>query len=105
MRIFEHFDDAALKAGSGFDHWDDLFVYLTERAKDEKLWIAIDEFPYLSDESPELTSILQSFWDDKWKRSAIKIVLCGSHIGLMKNLKGRVQPLHGRRTDRENLGV
>lgn len=96
----EHFDDPGLRYGTGFDDWESLFEYLTDRIGDRRFFFAIDEFPYLSKESPELTSVLQTMWDHRWRDRRMKILLCGSHITLMKQLEGRDQPLHGRRTAR-----
>lgn len=97
--VGRYFDDAALKAGAALPDWESLFAYIGGKAADKPLLLVIDEFPYLAEESPSLTSVIQAQWDSHWKESSnIKLLLCGSHITLMKQLEERDQPLHGRRT-------
>ena len=96
-----YFNDPALKQGAELPGWEEFFDYLTERAGGEPALVILDEFPYLAEEDPGLTSILQSFWDQRWKQGrSLKLVLCGSHITFMRQLEERDQPLHGRRTAR-----
>jgi AAA+ ATPase superfamily predicted ATPase len=95
--VGEHFDDPAFRRVS-FESWDHLFSYLTERAAGEPLIIILDEFPYLADAAPALTSILQNEWDHNLPETKIKLVLSGSHITAMRRLTGADQPLFGRRS-------
>lgn len=95
-----HFSDDALLEGSGFQNWERLLAYFTRKSRQRPVPLVIDEFPYLAEESSELTSVLQWFWDHEWKEAGVKVFLCGSHITLMKQLEERDQPLHGRRTAR-----
>ncbi len=97
----DFFDDPALKQGTALTGWEGFFEYVTEKAGEKPFLLVLDEFPYLADEDPGLTSIIQSMWDQRWKDSGtFKLVLCGSHITFMQQLEGRDQPLHGRRTAR-----
>ena len=98
--VGEYFDDPALRAATEFPSWENLFEYVTDRAEGDRLLFVIDEFPYLAQEDPGLTSVLQSLWDHRWKDSAFKLLLCGSHITFMQRLEDHDQPLHGRRTAR-----
>ncbi len=98
--VAEYFDDAALRAGAELPGWEELFEYVIDAAGGEALFFAIDEFPYLVEQSPELTSIIQTVWDRHKTDSSFKLLLCGSHVTLMKQLEERDQPLHGRRTAR-----
>lgn len=98
--VGEYFNDPALKRGAGFPDWEALFEHVTDRVGDERFLFVIDEFPYLAQEEPGLTSVLQSLWDHRWKGSEFKLILCGSHITLMQRLEEHDQPLHSRRTDR-----
>lgn len=98
--VGEHFEDPILTAGAELPGWQELFEYVTDKAGEQPLLFIIDEFPFLADESPELTSILQTLWDHRWKESTFKMLLCGSHVTLMKQLEEYDQPLHGRRTAR-----
>lgn len=98
--VGEYFDDPALRRGVGFSDWEALFEYVTDRVEDQHFLFVIDEFPYLAQEDPGLTSMLQSLWDHRWKGSRFKLVLCGSHITFMRRLEEHDQPLHSRRTAR-----
>jgi uncharacterized protein len=95
--IGEHFDDPAFKRVA-FENWEHLFGYLIEKAGDEPLLLVLDEFPYLADAGPALTSILQNEWDHRLGGTRLKLVLCGSHITAMRRLTEQDQPLFGRRT-------
>jgi AAA+ ATPase superfamily predicted ATPase len=98
--VAEYFDDVALQSGAQLSEWTDLFRYIGDKVDGDGTILIIDEFPYLLDDSPELTSVLQAQWDQQWKDSGFKLLLCGSHIKMMKQLEEHDQPLHGRRTAR-----
>jgi AAA+ ATPase superfamily predicted ATPase len=70
-----------------------------------KLVIALDEFQWIAQASPELPSILQELWDRQWKRSGrVLLILCGSFIGFMeREVLGQKSPLFGRRTAQIHL--
>lgn len=99
----EHFGDPALARGADLPGWEDLFAYITDRTEGERFLFVIDEFPYLAQEDPGLTSVLQALWDQRWKEGSFKLLLCGSHITFMQRLEEHDQPLHGRRTARLKL--
>ncbi|MBI5367687.1 MAG: ATP-binding protein [Planctomycetes bacterium] len=69
-------------------------------ARGGKLVLALDEFQWMAQASPELPSVLQECWDRSWRRDGrILLILCGSYIGFMeREVLGRKSPLHGRRT-------
>ncbi|MFB6352201.1 MAG: ATP-binding protein, partial [Bradymonadaceae bacterium] len=98
--VADYFDDVALQSGAELSEWKDLFRYVGDKVDGDGTMLIIDEFPYLIDDSPELTSVLQAEWDQRWKDSGFKLLLCGSHITMMKQLEEHDQPLHGRRTAR-----
>jgi uncharacterized protein len=100
--VGEHFDDPALRRVTLPD-WEHLFGYLVERRSRERLVLVLDEFPYLADAAPALTSILQSLWDHTLADSRIKLVLSGSHVAAMKRLTEADRPLYGRRTGQLNV--
>ncbi len=95
-----HLGDAALRRGAGFDSWEDLFGYVAERAGAEPFLLVLDEFPYLADSAPALTSVLQKLWDHDWAGTRMKLVLSGSYVTAMERLEAADQPLYGRRTAR-----
>jgi AAA+ ATPase superfamily predicted ATPase len=95
--VADFFNDDFLRK-TGFSDWDSFFEYLYQRS-DERIVIAIDEFPYLVKEDSALPSILQSFWDLKLKGSKIFLILCGSSIRMMESMIMEYKsPLYGRRT-------
>jgi AAA+ ATPase superfamily predicted ATPase len=59
------------------------------------VWI-LDEFPYLVEQTPELPSILQSWWDREGVHSRLMVVLCGSKLSAMRALGTATAPLYGR---------
>lgn len=65
-----------------------------------KLILALDEFQWMAQESPELPSILQELWDRNWRPSGqVMLIVCGSYIGFMeREVLGQKSPLFGRRT-------
>jgi len=83
-------------------NWKEAFEEITNQyqKKDKKLIIALDEFQWIVESSPELPSILQSFIDGPWKKNKnIFLILCGSYMGFMeREVLGSKSPLFGRRT-------
>lgn len=65
-----------------------------------KLILALDEFQWTVEASPELPSVLQERWDRQWRDSGrVFLILCGSYVGFMeREILGRKSPLFGRRT-------
>lgn len=65
-----------------------------------KLVLALDEFQWMVEASPELPAVLQALWDQRWRDSGrVMLLLCGSFIGFMeREVLGRKAPLFGRRT-------
>lgn len=80
------------------DSWDAVLAYLGQYARDRRFGVVIDEFSYYCDQTPELPSLLQRWWDRTGQRTAIKLVLASSHVSFMTGLLGGDQPLYGRRT-------
>ncbi len=81
-------------------NWGDAIRVVEERWKGPgKLIIALDEFQWTVESSPELPSILQECWDRRWQKGGVMLILCGSYIGFMeREVLGRKSPLFGRRS-------
>lgn len=62
----------------------------------ERFCLILDEFPYLVEQSPELPSILQAWWDREGIHSRVFLILCGSQLSAMASLNDEVSPLFGR---------
>lgn len=58
--------------------------------------LILDEFPYLIQQTPELPSILQAWWDREGVHSRLMLVLCGSQLSAMRALGVQSAPLYGR---------
>jgi AAA+ ATPase superfamily predicted ATPase len=72
---------------------------LYEMAKDERVVMVIDEYPYLASSYRGISSLLQVQMDTKFKNSRLMLILCGSSMSFMENqVLGYQSPLYGRRT-------
>ncbi|MBL9208759.1 MAG: ATP-binding protein [Opitutaceae bacterium] len=83
------------------ESWSQALTLVDERWKGPgKLLLALDEFQWTAESSPELPSILQELWDRRWQASGrIMLILCGSYLGFMeREVLGKKSPLFGRRT-------
>jgi len=81
--------------------WNALLRYVSQqasiRAKDTgRFALILDEFPYLVEQTPELPSILQAWWDREGTHVPLFVVLCGSHLSAMTALGKESAPLFGR---------
>jgi AAA+ ATPase superfamily predicted ATPase len=88
--------------------WKDALLLVVGRWNQEKgarLILALDEFQWMAQASPELSSVLQELWDRDWSKSGkMLLILCGSCLGFMeKEVLGRGSPLFGRRTAQIHL--
>ena len=82
-----------------FPSWNSAFEFVAEESKKGKLIIFIDEFPYLADARPAISSELQVFIDTMLLDTDAMLILCGSSMSFMENqVLGYQSPLYGRRT-------
>lgn len=82
-----------------FATFEQAFAYFTEQLIDQKTILVIDEFPYLANSYPTISSLLQRFLDHEWKQKNLLLILCGSSMSFMeKQVLGYQSPLYGRRT-------
>ena len=79
-----------------FDDMEELLKYLFEKAEESRLVLVLDKYPYLRAAVTGLDSILQNLIDRYRKKSKVKFIICGSHIGIMKSLLDSQNPLYGR---------
>jgi len=90
-----------------FENWKSALKRVVSEwdSKNKKLIIALDEFQWMCQSSPELPSVIQELWDREWKKAGnIFLILCGSYIGFMeREVLGRKSPLFGRRTGQIQL--
>lgn len=98
--------DEPLLAQMAPTDWKTALEAIEDRWKgDGKLVIALDEFQWTCEASPELPSVLQDLWDRRWKKSGkVMLILCGSFVGFMeREVLGKKSPLFGRRTAQIHL--
>ena len=82
-----------------FSTWEDAFSYITRNAKDSRVVLIIDEFPFMAGPNPSIKSILQHEIDHHWKDQNLFLILCGSSVSFMVNdIMGYESPLYGRTT-------
>ena len=82
-----------------FADWETAIRQIFTTAKERKIFLAIDEFPYLLQSVPEFSSLLQEQWDKQSKEAELILLLCGSSYNMMhaEILSGK-GPLYGRST-------
>lgn len=107
MQIRELLGEAAaalgdpLLASARATGWKDALEAVVSRwPANRRVVIAMDEFQWTAEASPELPSVLQDLWDRQWRqRQDVFLILCGSYVGFMeREVLGRKSPLFGRRT-------
>ena len=65
----------------------------------EKIVLVIDEYPYLAESIPSISSVLQLYIDQKWRHLDTMLILCGSSMSFIeKQVLSYASPLYGRWT-------
>lgn len=99
-QLLDAFPDPGASAEDLAVSWNALLRFVTKQASattaGERVSLILDEFPYLVQQTPELPSIMQSWWDREGVHSRIFVVLCGSHLSAMQALGAASAPLFGR---------
>jgi uncharacterized protein len=82
-----------------FADWTSVFTALAELAQEQRFIVVIDEYPYLADSSPGLSTVLQRAWDTILQHSKLFLCLTGSAHSVMRReiLDGQA-PLYRRHT-------
>lgn len=89
------------KPGKGFTYgsWQVAFDTLALASQNKRFGVIIDEFPYLVEADPSVSSILQASWDKKLKNSSCFLGISGSRMGMIHNeVLSSKAPLYGRAT-------
>lgn len=85
-------------AGAAFPSIQVALESVFERAKAEQVILVIDEYPYLAESDPGVSSCLQTLIDRHKDKSNLFLVLCGSSMSFMEHqVLGHQSPLYGRR--------
>lgn len=81
-----------------FPTWDKAFEYIAAQSSGKRMIVAIDEYPYIANANPSISSILQKYIDTLFKNTNLFLILCGSSMSFMENqVLGYQSPLYGRR--------
>lgn len=99
--IAEYFDEPEPK----LEDWRETVEYIGEKLKEEKIILALDEFPYAIDSNESLPSHFQYLVDEILKdKSQSMIIISGSTVSVMLDeVLGYESPLYGRRTGQIDL--
>ena len=84
--------------GEAFTDYEGLFEGISKLADQERLVFVIDEYPYLTQAYPEISSLIQKFCDHRWKDGQLHLILCGSTLDFPDQNVSGSSPLYGRRT-------
>lgn len=80
-----------------FSSWEEAFDAILEYAKNERLVLAIDEYPYILEQDASFSSVLQEFVDRATEN--MFILISGSDVSLLKKeIQDHASPLYKRRT-------
>lgn len=83
----------------------DLFMSVAEGCHDGPTLVILDEFPYLVEDFPQAASIVQRFIDRDLEGMDVMVVICGSSMGMMRELvENRNSPLYGRIDRKVDVG-
>lgn len=84
---------------TAFTDYEALLDYVDSVCMEDRLILAIDEYPYLAASCPAISSMIQKHIDQRWKDSRLFLILCGSSMSFMEHqVLGYKSPLYGRRT-------
>ncbi|MDR0887935.1 MAG: ATP-binding protein [Candidatus Methanoplasma sp.] len=90
-------------SGLSFGHIDDALHYIFDLASEEKIIFVIDEYPYLAESYPPVSSLLQAIID-RSQSSKMFLILCGSSNSFMESqVLGDKSPLYGRATGKMRM--
>lgn len=101
-QILEALPEPGLSPAEIAVSWNALLRYVSQAARVQaertgtRFGLILDEFPYLTEQSPDLPSVLQAWWDRDGLHSPLFVVLCGSQLSAMAALGAENQPLYGR---------
>lgn len=85
--------------GPVYPTFDALLEHVAKISTKQRIVLVIDEYPYLAESYPGFSSLLQKYIDQKFLKTNLFLILCGSSMSFMeKQVLGYQSPLYGRRT-------
>ena len=101
----DNFSKSILEYGTGFSletsfsSFQAALEYVFKMAENERIVLAIDEYPYVARSSKSLASTLQLMIDKYKDTSKLMLILCGSSMSFMEDyVLSYKAPLYGRKT-------
>lgn len=101
----ENFSKSIFELSTGFDSaptfdsFQHALEYVFKLAENERIILAMDEYPYVARSSKSLASTLQLLIDKYKDNSKLMLILCGSSMSYMEDhVLSYKAPLYGRRT-------
>ena len=101
----DNFSKSILEYGTGFSletsfsSFQAALEYVFKMAENERVVLAIDEYPYVARSSKSLASTLQLLIDKYKDNSKLMLILCGSSMSFMEDyVLSYKAPLYGRKT-------
>lgn len=82
--------------GEDYPSWRTVFRLFARLSEKEPLVVVLDEFQFLMGSEEGIASQLNAIWDREVGRRKLKVVLCGSEVGIMAGLEAADSPLYGR---------
>ena len=105
LREFSHALCAAAEPGTtvspdfAYPDWYTAFRQMAGLATGDRFVVVIDEFPYLAESAPGVSTALQKAWDLHLSASRIFLILTGSTLSVMsRHVLDASAPLYGRHT-------
>jgi len=99
------YPDSQVDSSFQYESWESAFSELARLRDDNRVVIILDEFTYVMQADPEISSVLQHAWDHSLKgRENLMLVLSGSLAGMIqRHVLNYQAPLYGRATGRLRL--
>ena len=95
---------SGIETESSFLSFQAALEYVFKLAENERVILAIDEYPYVARSSKSLSSTLQLLIDKYKDTSKLMLILCGSSMSYMEDhVLAYKAPLYGRRTAQMKL--
>ena len=91
--------NTGIRADTSFSNFQAALEYVFQLAENERIILAIDEYPYVARSSTSLASTLQLLIDKYKDTSKLMLILCGSSMSYIEDhVLSYKAPLYGRRT-------
>ena len=91
--------NTGIRADTSFSNFQAALEYVFQLAENERIILAIDEYPYVARSSKSLASTLQLLIDKYKDTSKLMLILCGSSMSYIEDhVLSYKAPLYGRRT-------